>query len=153
MRIPLHEIFLRTALLFKQRGTCNRKLVGGVLVKDGRIIATGYNGSPSGQPHCLEEGCITQNRDGRDSCIRTLHCEKAIISYCAQNGISTQGADLYITLTPCYDCAKDIINAGIKKVYYLEDYSGSDGKELLASAKIECIIYQLDAQHNEIFNT
>jgi dCMP deaminase len=142
MRTPLEKIYMKTAILFSERATCNRKKVGGVLVLDGRIIATGYCGSPSKTDHCIDVGCEIQIKDGRESCVRTVHCEMAIISFCARHGLSTLGTELFITLCPCYECAKVLINAGIKKVFYLEEYSGKSGKELLKNNGIECIQYK-----------
>lgn len=139
MRKKLEEIYMETAILFAERATCSRKKVGGVLVLDGRIIATGYCGSPAKMEHCIDVGCEIQIKDGRESCIRTVHCEQAIISFCARYGISTFRTDLFITLCPCYDCSKLLINAGIKKVFYLEEYGGKNGKMLLEKAGVECI--------------
>lgn len=124
----VHKIIAQT---WAERGTCSRARVGCVLVRDGHTIASAYNGSPSGAPHCVDDGCIIQVRDSRESCIRTLHAEQALISFCARKGIITEGTSLWITLSPCYDCAKLIINAGIKEVHYRDEYSGATGLDLL----------------------
>ena len=135
-RKPLSDIFMRSAIDWSRRSTCLRKKVGGILVRDNRIICTGYNGAPTKLPHCTEEGCHIQIKDGRECCIRTLHCEQAILSYCSRKGIPVEYSSLYITLFPCYDCAKVMINSGISAVFYLEDYTGEDGKDILKQSKI-----------------
>ncbi len=137
-RKSLHEIYMNTALSFAERSTCNRKKVGGVIVKDGRIVGTGYNGSPQKTPHCIDVECLIIKINGKPHCIRTLHCEQAIISFCARYGISLNQTELYVTLSPCYDCSKLLINTGIKKVFFLEEYSDLTGLELLNNAGIPC---------------
>jgi dCMP deaminase len=114
-----------------------RNQVGGVLVRDYRIIATGFNGAPHGIDHCTGLDSCPVIVNGRETCKRALHCEEAIISFCAREGISTNDSDLFITLCPCYDCAQIIINAKIKKVSYIEEYTGTNGLDLLAQAGIE----------------
>lgn len=127
------EIYSEIVGTVAKRATCNRRKVGALLVKNGRIIATGYNGAPSGMSHCLDEGCIILN----GHCIRTLHAETSLISYCARNGIATDGSMLVVSTCPCYECAKLIINAGINKVLYLEPYLDNKGFDLLVQAGIE----------------
>jgi len=138
MRKPLQTIFFETALNFAERSTCNRKHVGAVIVRDGRIIATGYNGSPSGAEHCLESGCLIVKSNDAEHCIRTLHAETAVISFCARKGIALEGTDLYVSTEPCLECCKLLLNAGIAKVYYLEKYGDGEGKKLLEQAGIPC---------------
>lgn len=135
-RIKLKEIYISTAEMWAARSTCLRASVGGILVLDGRIVASGFNGSPTRLPHCFDEGCLIQVRDGRECCLRALHCEAAIISFCSKHSISTDGCDLWITLFPCYDCAKLLINAGIKNIFYREKYSGFDGLDILKESGI-----------------
>jgi dCMP deaminase len=113
------DYFLEIARVVATRATCDRKHVGAVIVKDKRIVATGYNGSPSGLPHCDEVGHQLATIDGRDSCIRTLHAESNAID---QAGQDAEGGTLYTTVFPCFDCAKRIINAGIVQVIYEEYY-------------------------------
>jgi len=131
---------MENAINWSKRATCHRKSVGGILVLEGRTIMSGFCGAPSGLPHCTDEGvgCLIQVRDGRESCMRTLHCEPAMISFAAKEGIAVDGSELYITLSPCYECAKLLINSGIKAVYYLEGYSGADGIKILEEAGIHC---------------
>ena len=142
-RKPLKEIYMENAINWSKRSTCKRKSVGCVAVKDGRIIATGYNGSPSGAPHCTDIGCEIEIINGRECCVRTLHAEQAIISFCAKNGIILNKSDLYCTLSPCNNCAKLIINAGIKNVFFLEKYTGLDGSDFLNKMGINCEIIDL----------
>lgn len=110
--------FMKLAYNVAERSTCERATVGAVLVRDHRIIATGYNGSIAGDPHCDEAGHLM--RDGH--CIRTLHAEMNAILQCASNGVSTNGATVYVTFFPCLNCTKALIQAGITKVLYANDY-------------------------------
>ena len=137
MRESLKQRLMTVAIEWKKESTCMRNQVGGVLVQDGRIIASGYNGSPSGLSHCFGLETCPENINGRITCTKTLHCEAAIITFCAKQGIPTNQSDLFITLFPCKECAKMLINAGIKKIYYLEEYSGINGRTLLEEAQIE----------------
>lgn len=121
--------FLRIAELVATRATCDRKHVGAVIVRDKRIIATGYNGSPRGLPHCDEAGHELKQIEGRDSCVRTLHAESNALD---QAGREAQSGELYVTVIPCYDCAKRIVNANVWKVVYGEYYA-SRNTELVES--------------------
>lgn len=105
-----------------ERSTCERATVGAVLVKDHRIIATGYNGSISGDPHCDDAGHLM--RDGH--CIRTLHAEMNAILQCALNGVSTRDATVYVTFFPCLNCTKALIQAGVSQIYYRNDYRNDE---------------------------
>jgi len=126
---------------FAKQSTCISKQVGGILVKDGRIIYSGYNGVPCGKAHCNE--IFSKNFDREEhhqwSNINELHCEQNIISGCAKNGIITNDTDLYVTLSPCMYCAKLIVAAGIKKVIYLEKYDKSDSISFLIENNIQVI--------------
>ena len=135
MRKSRAETNMEIAKIISQRGTCTRAKVGCVIVKDNRIIATGYNGAPSGLPHCEDRigGCIT---DDTGSCITTVHAEAATIAFCARNGLSTDRSTLYVTMSPCVNCAKLIINAGIEAVVFEKRYKNEDGIRLLQEAKI-----------------
>lgn len=127
MRPTLDEYFLKIAEATATRGTCDRALVGAVIVKDGKQIAAGYNGSPSGTPHCDEIG---HELDG-DHCTRTVHAEANAIAMAAQLGISLKGSTLYCTMCPCYSCAKLLINCGIYNVIATNDYHSSSKTKLL----------------------
>jgi len=132
-RITRIELFSQMALTIAQRSTCPRKNVGALLVKEGRILSMGYNGSPHGTPHCIDEGCIISPEGG---CIRTQHAEANAVAWAAREGIATRGTDLWTTLSPCPSCAKLLINAGVIRVFCLEPYRLADGYEMLARSGI-----------------
>lgn len=117
-RIPWDQYFMAQAVLLALRSTCTRLEVGATLVKDKRIIAGGYNGSVSGDVHCIDDGCYVVD----NHCIRTIHAEMNALLQCAKLGISTDGAEVYVTHFPCLPCTKALLQAGIKKIYYLHDY-------------------------------
>ena len=125
------------------RGTCDRGRAGCIIVKDKRIVATGYVGSPSGISHCDEVGHemnTVSTNDGKESrhCVRTTHAEQNAICQAAKFGTSLDGSALYCKMTPCYICAKMIINAGIKSVVCAEDYhKGVRSKEVFAEAGVK----------------
>ena len=110
--------FMEITLAVSERSTCTRAHVGAILVKDRRILTTGYNGAPKGLPHCLDEGC--EIVDGH--CVRALHAEQNAILQGAQYGVPLEGATCYTTHQPCVTCAKMLINAGIKRVVYAGRY-------------------------------
>lgn len=110
------------AALLASRSTCERLSVGAVLVRDKRIIAGGYNGSVSGDVHCIDEGC--ELRAGH--CVRTIHAEMNAMLQCARFGISTEGASLYVTDFPCLQCTKSLLQAGIKQINYLRNYHNDE---------------------------
>lgn len=118
-RPPWSDYFMDQARLIATRATCDRKHVGAILVRNHRVVATGYNGSPRGLPHCDDAGHELAIIDGRESCIRTLHAESNALDYA---GRDAEGCTLYVTCIPCHDCAKRIINAGIQRVVYDEYY-------------------------------
>lgn len=121
-RIDWDQYFMIQAALLASRSTCNRLSVGAVLVRDKRIIAGGYNGSVSGDDHCIDAGCYL--RDGH--CVRTIHAEMNAILQCAKFGISTDGASLYVTDFPCLQCTKSLLQAGIKEINYIRNYHNDD---------------------------
>jgi dCMP deaminase len=135
-RISRDEMLMRIAVIVSNRGTCNRAQVGAVIARDGRIISTGYVGAPSGLPHCLDVGCDVSEYSG---CIRTVHAEANAVAFAAKSGISTDGAVLYCTHSPCGNCAKLIINAGITKLMYEQEYRDVKPLGMLASAGIEVV--------------
>ena len=117
-RISWNEYFMAQSQLLALRSTCTRLTVGATIVRDKRIIAGGYNGSIAGGDHCIDEGCyIIDNH-----CVRTIHAEMNALLQCAKFGVAAEGADMYVTHFPCLQCCKAIIQAGVKKVYYAEDY-------------------------------
>lgn len=135
------EYFLEVAHLVARRATCLRREVGAVLVKDKRILATGYNGAPSGLAHCLDIGCLREKlkipSGQRHELCRGLHAEQNVIIQAALYGISTKGSTLYITNQPCIICAKMLINAGVKEIVTAGDYPDKLAKEFLKEAKIK----------------
>lgn len=121
------EYFLDMADMVGTRGTCDRGRAGAILVKDKRILATGYVGSPVGIPHCDEVGHemhTVTHEDGSVSrhCIRTAHAELNAITNAARVGVAIDGSTVYCKMVPCYTCAKAIINAGVISVIALRDY-------------------------------
>ena len=119
LRKDWDEYFMEITELVASRSTCDRAFVGCVLVNgDKRIVSTGYNGSIGGNPHCSEIGHTM--RDGH--CIATIHAEMNALLYCAKEGISVKGATCYVTHFPCLNCTKALIQAGIKKIIYQNDY-------------------------------
>ena len=145
-RPSLNEYFLAIMEAVGSRGSCDRGRAGCLIVKDKKIIATGYAGSPAGCKHCDEVGHEMHtviHADGTQSkhCIRTAHAEQNAIVQAARFGASTEGSTLYCKMTPCYACAKMIINAGIKKVIACKDYHAGDrAKEVFKEAGV---IYEL----------
>lgn len=134
MRPSRDSVNMAMARAVSQRSTCNRAQVGAVIVRNGRVISTGYGGAPSGLPHCDEVGCL--EKDGH--CVRTSHAEAGAIAFAARHGIPTEGATMYVTHRPCLACAKLIINAGIREVVYEEAYGEIDGVDLLVEAEVMC---------------
>ncbi len=135
--------FMEITRLVAQRSTCRRRKVGALLVKDKRILATGYNGAPSGLPHCLDIGCLRQDNNipsgQRHELCRGLHAEQNVIIQAAREGIRVQGATLYCTTRPCVICAKMIINANIAAVFYQQGYADELADQMLHEAGIELI--------------
>ena len=143
--------FMQIAELVATRSTCLRRSVGAVIVKNKRILATGYNGAPSGVRHCREVGCLREKlqvESGKmHELCRGIHAEQNAIIQAAYHGVSVKGASLYCTNRPCSICAKMIINAGIKKIYYQSGYADPLSAELLAEASIELI--RIDSDQRE----
>jgi dCMP deaminase len=135
------EYFLSIAKLVARRSTCLRRVVGAVLVKQRRILATGYNGTPSGIIHCSEVGCLRERlkvpSGQRHELCRGLHAEQNVLLQAALYGTSTAQSTLYITNQPCIICAKMLINAGIKEIVILNGYPDKMAKDFLKEAKIK----------------
>ncbi len=138
------EYFILIANLVKQRSTCLRRQVGALIVKDQRILATGYNGAPAGLRHCSEVGCLREQAEvppgERHELCRGIHAEQNAIVQAAAFGVSIKGSTLYCTHFPCVLCTKMIINAGIKRLVVENDYPDELSKSMLAEANIECSI-------------
>ena len=142
------DYFMHIVLEVKTRSTCLRRHVSAVLVKDKRIISTGYNGAPSGVPHCLEVGCLRTKlkipSGQRHEICRGLHAEQNAIIQAALNGVPTSGATCYCTIMPCVICIKMLINAGIKRIVYIDEYPDDFGlvKDFIKQAKIKTTKYK-----------
>ncbi len=144
--------FMDIATLVARRSTCLRRAVGAVVVKDRRILATGYNGAPSGVRHCAQTGCLRQQlkvpSGQRHELCRGIHAEQNAIIQAAFHGVSIKGASLYCTNQPCSICARMIINAGIKAIYYQHGYQDELAREMLEEADIS--VHQLDPSQPEV---
>ncbi len=137
------EYFMGIARMVTARSTCLRRHVGAILVKDKRILATGYNGAPSGVKHCEEVGCLRQDSavpsGTRHELCRGLHAEQNAIIQAAYHGISITGSTLYCTNKPCVICSKMLINAGIGTIYYDQGYDDPLADQMLKEAGIEVL--------------
>lgn len=140
------DYFLEIASVVGKRGTCDRGRIGIVIVRDKRILVTGYVGAPSGMPHCDEAGhqmkkVIHEDEHVSQHCMRTSHGEINAICNAAKYGIAIDGSTLYGKFEPCYTCAKAIVNAGIKRVVCEKQYhAASDTRKLLEQAGIELVV-------------
>lgn len=131
-RLSWDEYFMSVALLISSRSSCDRLHVGCVLVKNNRIISSGYNGFLTGVPH---ESCVVNNHEQN-----TVHAEQNCISDCAIRGVSCNHSVAYITHYPCVNCSKILAASGIKKIFYNEDYKNSEiSTKILKSSNIEII--------------
>jgi dCMP deaminase len=146
MRPSWDKYFIDIVEIVKTRSTCLRRQIGALIVKDKRILSTGYNGAPSGVRHCEEAGCLRDKMKipsgERHELCRGLHAEQNAIVQAALHGTSIEGATIYVTNQPCIICAKMIINAGIKKVVYKGEYPDQISAEMLMEAGIEVVCYQ-----------
>ncbi|AKP36463.1 deoxycytidylate deaminase [Leuconostoc mesenteroides] len=133
-RISWHQYFIAQAAILSTRSTCTRLHVGAIIVRDHRIIASGYNGSVSGTPHCTEVGDLMV--DGH--CIRAVHAEQNALMQAAKMGITIDGSEVYVTDVPCVQCTKLLLQAGINKIYFMRDYRNNTfAEELLAQKGIK----------------
>ena len=136
MRPDWDSYFMKIAAAVSERSTCDRALVGCVLVLDKRILTSGFNGSPAGQDHCDEIGHLMV--DGH--CVRTIHAETNAIIQAALHGVSTRDATCYVTHLPCINCTKALINAGITRIVYGEAYrTDKNAVSFLEAAAIEMV--------------
>jgi len=135
-QLKLDERYLRMAMIWAENSYCTRRQVGALLVKDKMIISDGYNGTPSG----FENVCEDENNKTKPY---VLHAEANAITKVAKSNNSSEGATLYVSSSPCLECSKLIIQAGIKRVVFSEQYHMNDGVELLERAKIEVIKVEL----------
>jgi len=133
--------FMDIAFLVAKRSTCRRRAVGSVIVKNRRILSTGYNGAPSGIRHCIEVGCLREelkvpSGQCHELC-RGIHAEQNAIIQAAFHGVSIKDSTLFCTNLPCSICAKMIINAGITRIYYDSGYSDKMSEQMLKEANIQ----------------
>lgn len=142
-RMNRNDYFMNIARTTAKRSTCGRATVGAIIVKNNRIVATGFNGAPEGMDHCDDHGCLLFN----NHCIRTVHAEINCIVQAARMGISIDNSVIYVTHKPCHNCCKAMINAGIKIVYYDIDYS--DGFNHLYDSKISIFKHKMEDDCNE----
>ena len=137
------EYCMEITRLVARRSTCLRRQVGAVVVKDKNILATGYNGTPSGITHCSQTGCLRQQLDvpsgERHELCRGLHAEQNAIIQAAKHGVNIGDSTLYCTNSPCIICTKMIINAGVRRIVYLEGYPDTLSQGMLEEAGIEVI--------------
>ena len=136
-----NQYFASITRMVATRSTCLRRHVGAVLVKEKRILSTGYNGAPAGLKHCIEVGCLREEASipsgTRHELCRALHAEQNAIVQAAYHGISIAGSTLYCTNKPCVICSKMLINAGIKRIFFDDGYDDDLSDAILDEAKIE----------------
>jgi dCMP deaminase len=140
-RLSWDQYFLTITRQVAERSTCLRAKVGAVIARDKNILATGYNGSPAGLPHCIDVGCLiyesrTPTGEIEENCFRTIHAEINAIAQAAKNGASIRDADIYITHTPCIHCFKVLINTGIRRIFYEKPYKLPTLDELLPHSQV-----------------
>ncbi len=133
------QYFMTITRQVAERSTCTRAKVGAVIVRDRNILATGYNGSPAGLPHCTDVGCMifksqTPTGEQEENCFRTIHAEINAITQAAKNGAAIRGSDVYITHTPCIHCFKTLLNAGVTRICYEKPYKLHTLEEFLEYA-------------------
>ncbi len=138
------DYFMGITCQVARRSTCDRARVGAVVVKDRRILTTGYNGAPAGLPHCDDVGHLMIG----GHCVRTLHAEQNAIIQAALHGVSVAGGTMYVTHQPCLTCAKMIINAGIRRVVYAGQYPDQNAVAFLREAEVWLDAYQGPADVN-----
>jgi dCMP deaminase len=134
-RVPWDVYFMNIAQVVASRSTCQRKFVGAVIVRDKTILSTGYNGSIRGMPHCTEVGHMMEN----DHCVATIHAEANAIIQAAKNGVTIDGASIYVTASPCWNCFKQIANAGVRRIVYGEFYRDQRIFEIAGKLGIELV--------------
>ncbi|WML45373.1 ComE operon protein 2 [Neobacillus sp. PS3-40] len=142
-RISWDQYFMAQSHLLALRSTCTRLSVGATIVRDKRIIAGGYNGSIAGSDHCIDKGCYVIDHH----CVRTIHAEMNALLQCSKFGVPSAEAEIYVTHFPCLQCCKAIIQAGIKSVYYAEDYKNHPyAIELFEQANVKVEQVRLEEQ-------
>jgi len=142
------DYFLNITREVGKRSTCLRRQVGAILVREKRILSTGYNGAPRGIRHCEDIGCIRAERNvpsgERHELCRALHAEMNAFLQAASFGVSTEGATLYTTIYPCSLCAKMAINAGVRRIVTVSDYPDPLAKEILSEAGVQVDVVKVE---------
>jgi dCMP deaminase len=149
-RLEWDRYFLKICRVVAERSTCTRARVGAVIVRNRMILATGYNGSPAGHPHCTEVGCLVvtsrnSNGDDEENCTRTIHAEINAIAQAAKSGVSIDGGDIYITHSPCMHCLKVLLNTGIRRICFEKEYKLDRVAWLLEPRPVEMVRVDMDA--------
>src|ERR1700677_1014310 len=142
IRVDWHQYFMNIASEVATRSTCDRKHVGAVIVRDKTILSTGQNGSVRGLPHCDDAGHMMED----NHCVATIHAESNAIIQAARNGVRLEGADIYVTASPCWSCFKMLANAGIKNIYYGEFYR--DERIFKAAKKLKIFVTEIKKEEN-----
>jgi dCMP deaminase len=141
-----NQYFTSITRMVATRSTCLRRHVGAILVKEKRILATGYNGAPAGLKHCIDVGCLREEASipsgTRHELCRALHAEQNAIVQAAYHGISIAGSTLYCTNKPCVICSKMLINAGIEGIFFDKDYDDDLADAMLDEAGIEIMRFE-----------
>lgn len=142
-RPSMHRTLLEVVDAMARRGTCSRAHVGAVLARDGRVLATAYNGAPRGMPHCVHPPSEVSNRSdpGAPTCTWAVHAEANAVAFAARYGIALDGATLYCSLGPCIVCAQLVVNAGVAAVVAARAYRDASGVDLLLEAGVEVHYY------------
>ena len=142
-RLSIDDYFMEIAYVVAKRSTCLRKQVGAVVVRDKRILSTGYNGAPIDLEHCLDIGCIREEKNirsgERHELCRGVHAEQNAIIQAALHGVSIEGASIYTTHQPCILCAKMLINSRIKRVVFGKSYPDKASLEFFEMANISVV--------------
>lgn len=146
-RLSWDQYFLTITRDVAERSTCKRAKVGATIVREKSILATGYNGAPSGTPHCTEVGCLiyrseTPTGDTEENCYRTIHAEINAIAQAAKNGTSIKDAAIYITHSPCIHCLKTLVNTGIRAIYFEKPYKLDTVADIIQRTGVE--LHQID---------
>ncbi len=146
MRPDWDEYFMSLLEVIKTRSTCMRRQVAAVIVRDKKIIATGYNGAPKGVFHCEQVGCLRDQlkipAGERHELCRGIHAEQNAIIQASVHGVSIEGSDIYITHSPCILCSKMLINAGIKRIVYRGEYPDKLALDMLDEAGVTVVKYE-----------
>ena len=145
------EYFMEITRVVSTRSTCLRRQVGAIIVKEKRMLTSGYNGAPQGLAHCLEVGCLREQlgiaSGERHELCRGLHAEQNAIVQAALHGVGIAGSTIYCTHQPCSACTKMIINAGIRRIVYEYPYPDELSRDLLAEAGVACECFGKNAKH------